>query len=43
MEKMDQTRTDCNLTRIGVPGETPRFAGEICPSFEVFSEYYVSD
>ena len=24
MEKMDQTRTDCNLTRIGVPGETPR-------------------
>ena len=25
MEKMDQTRTDCNLTRRGFPGETPRF------------------
>jgi len=23
MEKMDQTRTDCNLTRMGFPGETP--------------------
>jgi len=23
MEKMDQTRTDCNLPRMGFPGETP--------------------
>jgi len=26
MEKMDQTRTDCNLTRMGFPGETPLFS-----------------
>jgi hypothetical protein len=25
MEKMDQTHTDCNLTRMGFPGETPGF------------------
>ena len=29
MEKMDQTRTDCNLTYMGFPGETPGFAGEM--------------
>ena len=23
MEKMDQTRTDCNLTRMGFPEDTP--------------------
>jgi hypothetical protein len=28
---MDQTRTDCNLTRMGFPGETPDFAEEIYP------------
>ena len=33
MEKMDQTRTDCNLTRMGFPGETPGFAGEIYSFF----------
>jgi len=42
MEKMDQTRTDCNLTRMGFPGETPRFAGGICPFLEVFSGWYPS-
>ena len=31
MEKMDQTRTDCNLTRMGFPGETPRFLAQIRP------------
>jgi hypothetical protein len=30
MEKMDQTRTNCNLTRMGFLGETPLFAGVIC-------------
>ena len=37
MEKMDQTRTDCNFTRMGFPGETPSFAGEIYPCLRVFS------
>ena len=36
MEKMDQTRTDCNLTRMGFPGETPGFAGVICAFLGVF-------
>ena len=36
MEKMDQTRTDCNLTRMTFPGETPLFAEEIYPFLEVF-------
>ena len=31
MEKMDQTRTDCNLTRVGFPGETPHFSGQYFP------------
>jgi hypothetical protein len=29
MEKMDQTRTDCNLTRMGFPGETPGFFRQV--------------
>ena len=33
MEKMDQTPTDCNLTRMGFPGDTPIFLGN---SFHVF-------
>ena len=37
MEKMDQTRTDCNLTRMGFPGEKPGFAGEISPVLSIFS------
>ena len=37
IEKMDQTRTDCNLTRMGFPGETPGFAGEISPLLSIFS------
>jgi len=40
MEKMDQTRTDCNLTRMGFPGETPSFPEEICPFLRVFSGRY---
>ena len=32
MEKMDQTRTDCNLTRTCFPGETPLFVGEKYPT-----------
>ena len=43
MEKMDQTRTDCNLTRMGFPGETPDLAGAICPFFRVFSGRYTSE
>ena len=31
MEKMDQTRTDCNLTRMGFPGETPLSLTRIRP------------
>jgi len=31
IEKMDQTRTDCNLTRMGFPGETPRFFDQYFP------------
>ena len=31
MEKMDQTRTNCNLTRMGFPGETPRFFDQYFP------------
>ena len=42
MEKMDQTHTDCNLTRMGFPGETPDFAEEIYPFLEVFSGWYLS-
>ena len=36
MEKMDQTRTDCNLTRMGFPAETSSFAGEIYPFLRGF-------
>ena len=43
MEKMDQTRTDCNLTRMGFPGETPGFAGVICAFLWVFAGCYVSE
>jgi hypothetical protein len=32
MEKMDQTRTDCNLTSMGFPGETPRYSPENSPA-----------
>jgi hypothetical protein len=39
---MDQTRTDCNLTRMGFPGETPGFAGEIYAFLEVFSDRHAS-
>jgi hypothetical protein len=42
MEKMDQTHTDCNLTRMGFPGETPDFPGEIYPFLGVFSGCYPS-
>ena len=41
MAKMDQTRTDCNLTRMGFPGETPRFSGHIFPILLVFSGQYL--
>ena len=43
MEKMDQTRTDCNLTRMGFPGETPVLAGEISTILLVFFGLYVYD
>jgi len=41
MEKMDQTRTDCNLPRMGFPGETPLFARVIYPFLYVFSGCYL--
>ena len=41
MEKMDQTRPDCNLTRMGFPGETPGFAGQCFPFLLVFSSDYL--
>jgi hypothetical protein len=37
MVKMDQTRTDCNLTRMGFPGETPLFSGNSFHFFWFFS------
>jgi hypothetical protein len=43
MEKMDQTRTDCNLTRMGFPGETPLFFRHIFPVFLVFSGYHLCE
>ena len=43
MEKMDQTRTDCNLTRMGFPGETPYFAEEIYLGFYHLSSFRCSD
>ena len=35
MKKMDQTHTDCNLTRMGFPGEPPGFAGEISVALKI--------
>jgi hypothetical protein len=43
MEKMDQTHTDCNLTRMGFPGETPVLTGDICLFLSVFSGYHPSE
>jgi hypothetical protein len=43
MEKMDQTRTNCNLTRMGFLGETPLFAGVICAFLWVFSGCYFAE
>ena len=37
MEKMDQTHTDCNHTRMGFPGETPGFSGNRFHVFWFFS------
>jgi hypothetical protein len=42
MEKMDQTRTDCNLTRMGFPGETPGFSRQYFPFLLVFFSDYVN-
>jgi hypothetical protein len=42
MEKMDQTRTDCNLTRMGFPGETPLFCSHYFPFLLVFFIDYVA-
>jgi hypothetical protein len=36
MEKMDQTRTDCNLTRMGFSGRNAPFAEEISPFLAIF-------
>jgi hypothetical protein len=36
MEKMDQTRTDCNLTRMGFPGETPFCRRDTSLAFDFF-------
>ena len=43
MEKMDQTRTDCNLTRMGFPGETPLFFSQYFLFLLVFFSDYVDD
>ena len=43
MEKMDQTHTDCNLTRMGFPGETPDFFRQQFSCLLVFFIDYVAD